>query len=86
MIAQVISDANVLMNGGGDKDIGDLHVRRRSEEGSVGERLVYQSTWRPTPNELRALNDGGDVLLTVLHFQPAVRVEVVRFDTDEVVP
>jgi hypothetical protein len=40
----------------------DLSVRKDGE--------TYQSTWRPTPEELATLNDGGVVVLCVAGSQP----------------
>ena len=50
---------------GGAPHIPDLYVRRGddSDDGSIP---VVASYWKPTPDELRDLNDGGAVELVVM--------------------
>lgn len=37
---------------------------------------VYQSAWEPTPTELRALIEGGTIVLSVVGGQPPVALTV----------
>jgi len=46
-----------------------LYVRRIEGD-------VWQSAWEPTPDELRALNEGASLILSVVGGQPAVALEV----------
>jgi hypothetical protein len=58
-----------------DGECGTLHIRA----GVLGDRrlLTYTSAWRPTPEELRALNNGAAVEIELVGSQPPMRVDVV---------
>jgi hypothetical protein len=49
-----------------------LHVRVIPQEGGA----LVQSAWEPTPEELRMLNAGGSIVLTLIGAQPPVNLEV----------
>jgi hypothetical protein len=44
---------------------------------------LASSYWVPTPEELRILNDGGHVRLTVVGGQPPVALEIVPSPVDQ---
>ncbi len=51
----------------------DLHVR----QSAIGDDIqVFSSAWEPTPAELKALNAGGSVILTIVGGQPPVKLHV----------
>lgn len=47
-------------------DIGDLHVQRTHEGGYN----IVRSFWKPTAQELDALNRGGTVVLGIVGMEP----------------
>lgn len=52
---------------------GVLSVRVQEEQGGVTECV---STWKPTLEEIGMLQEGGEVILTVVGRQPAVSLHV----------
>lgn len=58
-----------------DGECGDLWIRL----GSHGARDIptFTSAWRPTVDELAALNAGGEIEITLVGSQPPMSVDVV---------
>ncbi len=46
----------------------------------LGDYLTSKSVWKPTPEQLAVLNEGGAIELTVIGGQPPVMLDAVRGD------
>jgi hypothetical protein len=51
-----------------------LPVRAIQIEGGVG--MMFESAWKPSPEEIAALQNGGQVILRTYGVQPAVALYV----------
>lgn len=63
---------------------GHLCVRAKGVDPRGGDGYC-ESAWEPTPRELQALNAGGQVILRVYGWQPAVSIYVERPGSNPVV-
>lgn len=61
-----------------DGDCCHLAVRVVAEPGTG---CLFESAWEPTPAELKALNEGGSIVLRVIGGQPPVWLYVESFET-----
>ena len=75
MISKCIVGANLYLVAPGDYDViengpcNGLAVRKVFNN-------IYESAWEPTPNELKALNAGGLVIISIVGGQPPIMLSV----------